>query len=131
MPVLNRKALEDYVVPDNPKYIIKEGMQVIIPAGAIHRDERYYPHPEAFNPDNFSVEKINERDPILFLPFGEGPRNCIGLRFGKMQTVIGLALLLINFKFSICKETQIPLTYCKKSFLVSSDKGIYLKVEKI
>ncbi|XP_073813630.1 cytochrome P450 6a9-like [Musca autumnalis] len=131
LPILNRMALEDYVVPGNPKYVIKKGMQILIPAGAIHRDERYYPNPNTFNPDNFSHDKVAERDSILFLPFGEGPRNCIGLRFGKMQAMVGLALLLKNFRFSVCKETQIPLTYSKQSFLISTDKGIYLKVEKI
>lgn len=106
-------------------------MPIIIPAGAIHRDEDYYPNPNVFNPDNFSPEKVAERESVLFLPFGEGPRNCIGLRFGKMQAVIGLALLLKNFKFSVCDETQIPLTYNKEAFLLSTDKGIHLKVTKI
>ncbi|XP_061401515.1 cytochrome P450 6a9-like [Musca vetustissima] len=131
LPILNRMALEDYVVPGNPKYVIKKDMQILIPAGAIHRDEKYYPQPNTFNPDNFSPDKVAERDSVLFLPFGEGPRNCIGMRFGKMQALVGLALLMKNFRFSVCKETQIPLTYSKEAFLISTDKGIYLKVEKI
>ncbi|XP_013112023.2 cytochrome P450 6a9 [Stomoxys calcitrans] len=131
LPVINRLALEDYVVPGNPRYVIKKGMPVLIPAGALHRDERYYPNPLVFNPDHFSADKVANRDSILYLPFGEGPRNCIGLRFGKMQTMVGLALLLKHFKFSTCAETQKPLTLCKKSFLISTDRGIYLKVTKI
>lgn len=123
--------MEDYVVPGNPKYVIKKNMQIFIPIGAIHRDERYYPNPNSFNPDNFSAEKVAERDSVLHLPFGEGPRNCIGLRFGKMQTIVGLALLLKNFKFSVCDQTQIPLTYSKESFLISTNEGIYLKVTKL
>ncbi|XP_073813636.1 probable cytochrome P450 6a21 [Musca autumnalis] len=131
LPVLNRVALEDYVVPGNPKYVIKKGMQVLIPSGAIHRDERYYPNPLEFNPDNFSPENVAQRDSVLFLGFGEGPRNCIGLRFGKMEAIIGLALLLKHYRFSICEKTQIPLTYGKVSYLIGTDRGIYLKVEKI
>uniref|UniRef100_A0A1I8NNF1 Cytochrome P450 n=1 Tax=Stomoxys calcitrans TaxID=35570 RepID=A0A1I8NNF1_STOCA len=128
---LLRKTLEDYVVPDHPEYVIKKGMIVIIPAGPIHRDERYFPQPNVFNPDNFSPEKVAARDSILNLSFGEGPRNCIGMRFGKMQTLVGLAVLLKNFKFSTCERTPIPMKYDKKSFLVSSESGIYLKVEKL
>ncbi|XP_013112026.2 probable cytochrome P450 6a21 isoform X1 [Stomoxys calcitrans] len=128
---LLRKTLEDYVVPGHPEYVIKKGMIVIIPAGPIHRDERYFPQPNVFNPDNFSPEKVAARDSILNLSFGEGPRNCIGMRFGKMQTVVGLAVLLKNFKFSTCERTPIPMKYDKKSFLVSSESGIYLKVEKL
>ncbi|XP_075165623.1 cytochrome P450 6a9-like [Haematobia irritans] len=131
LPVLNRLALEDYTVPGNSRYVIKKGMPVLIPAGAIHRDERFYPNPLEFNPENFSGDKMAHRDSILYLPFGEGPRNCIGLRFGKMQAVVGLAVLLKNFKFSICEKTEDPLTFCKQSFLISTDKGIYLQVTKI
>lgn len=119
------------MVPGNPKYVIKKGMPVLIPAGALHLDEQYYPNPLTFNPDNFSPANVAQRDPILYIPFGDGPRNCIGMRFGKMQTTVGLALLLKNFKFSVCSETQIPLKYDKTSFLISSEKGITLKVTRI
>ncbi|XP_065366572.1 cytochrome P450 6a9-like [Calliphora vicina] len=131
VPVLNRQCLEDYVVPGHPKYIIKKGMPVLIPAIALHHDEQYYPNPTEFNPEHFSADKVASRDSILYIPFGDGPRNCIGMRFGKMQTCVGLALLLQNFKFSVCSETQIPMRYDKKSFLISSEKGITLKVTKI
>lgn len=106
-------------------------MNVTIPACAIHRDSDYYSCPEDFNPDHFAEDAVAQREPCVYLAFGEGPRNCIGLRFGKMQAVIGLAMLLRNFKFSVCDETQIPLTFDKKSFMLSSEKGIYLRVEKI
>ncbi|XP_061401512.1 probable cytochrome P450 6a21 [Musca vetustissima] len=128
---LNRQAVEDYPVPGNSKLVIKKGMPVIIPAGAIHRDERYFPEPNVFNPDNFAPEKVAARDSVLNLSFGDGPRTCIGMRFGKMQTMIGLALLLKHFKFSVCERTQIPMKLDKTNMLVSADGGVYLKVEKI
>ncbi|XP_073813531.1 probable cytochrome P450 6a21 [Musca autumnalis] len=131
IPTINRLASEDYVVADNPKYVIKEGMAIVIPAAGIHRDERYFPQPNVFNPDHFTAEKVAERDPVLNLSFGDGPRNCIGMRFGKMQAMIGLALLLKNFRFTTCSETQIPLTFDKTSVIVAPESGIYLKVEKI
>lgn len=106
-------------------------MTIFIPAGAIHRDERYFPDPEVFNPDNFSPDKVAARDSVLNLSFGDGPRNCIGMRFGKIQTLVGLALLLKNFQFSVCSQTSIPLKYDKNNFLVSVEGGIYLKVEKL
>ncbi|XP_017040712.2 probable cytochrome P450 6a21 [Drosophila ficusphila] len=131
LPVLNRVCLEDFVVPDNPKYVIKKGMTVLMPSGAMHRDEKLYPNPDTFNPENFSPERVKERDSIEWLPFGEGPRNCIGMRFGKMQAKIGLALLIKEFKFSVCDQTTIPMKYNKEMFLVASEKGIYLKVERV
>ncbi|XP_030388126.1 uncharacterized protein LOC115634502 [Scaptodrosophila lebanonensis] len=131
LPVLNRECLEDYVVPGYPKYVIKAGMPVLIPAGAMHRDEKLYPDPDTFNPDNFDPDRVKERDSVEWLPFGDGPRNCIGMRFGQMQARIGLALLLKNFRFSVCERTPIPMTYNLESFLIASEKGIYLRVEQI
>lgn len=129
--MLNRQALSDFVVPGYPKYVIEKGMSVIIPAGAMHRDERFYPNPDRFNPDNFTPERVKNRDSVEWLPFGDGPRNCIGMRFGEMQARIGLAMLVKNFRFSVCDQTPIPMKYNIKSFLLSSESGIFLRVERI
>nr|NP_523748.2 cytochrome P450 6a9 [Drosophila melanogaster]Q27594.3 RecName: Full=Cytochrome P450 6a9; AltName: Full=CYPVIA9 [Drosophila melanogaster]AAF58188.2 cytochrome P450 6a9 [Drosophila melanogaster] len=131
LPVLNRECLEDYEVPGHPKYVIKKGMPVLIPCGAMHRDEKLYANPNTFNPDNFSPERVKERDSVEWLPFGDGPRNCIGMRFGQMQARSGLALLINRFKFSVCEQTTIPIVYSKKTFLISSETGIFLKVERV
>jgi len=131
LPVLNRECLEDYEVPGHPKYVIKKGMPVLIPCGAMHRDEKLYANPNTFNPDNFSPERVKERDSVEWLPFGDGPRNCIGMRFGQMQARIGLALLIKDFKFSVCEKTTIPMTYNKEMFLIASNSGIYLKAERV
>ncbi|TDG50557.1 hypothetical protein AWZ03_003146 [Drosophila navojoa] len=122
LPVLNRECLEDFVVPGYPNYVIKKAM---------HRDEQLYPEPNRFNPDNFEPEKVKSRDSVEWLPFGDGPRNCIGMRFGEMQARIGLAMLIKHFKFSVCDKTTIPIKYNRKTFLVGSESGIYLKVERV
>uniref|UniRef100_W8BUW7 Cytochrome P450 6a9 n=1 Tax=Ceratitis capitata TaxID=7213 RepID=W8BUW7_CERCA len=131
VPMLTRECLEDYPVPDHPGYEIKKGMFVVIPAVGIHYDEDYYPNPEEFNPDNFTPEKVAARDSVEWLPFGDGPRNCVGLRFGLMQMRVGLAYLLKNFKFSVSEKTQIPLKYNMKTFLSMIDGDINLKAEKV
>ncbi|ALC41925.1 Cyp6a21 [Drosophila busckii] len=131
LPVLNRLCLEDFAVPGYPNYVIKKGMPILIPAGAMHRDERLYPQPQRFNPDNFTPERVKARDSVEWLPFGDGPRNCIGLRFGQMQARIGLAMLIKHFKFSVCDQTPIPIKYHKESFLIAAESGIFLKVERV
>uniref|UniRef100_T1PE28 Cytochrome P450 n=1 Tax=Musca domestica TaxID=7370 RepID=T1PE28_MUSDO len=130
-PFLNRVASEDYPVPDHPNYVIRKGMPVLIPIEAIQNDERYFPQPKVFDPENFSAEKVAQRDSILHLPFGDGPRNCIGVRFGKMQIFVGLVVLLRNFKFSVCQETPIPMVYSKQGIILCPGKGVPLKVEKL
>ncbi|KAH8371559.1 hypothetical protein KR093_008001 [Drosophila rubida] len=131
VPFLERKALNDYVVPGHPNYVIEKGTQVIIPACAIHRDEDFYPDPETFDPERFSAEQVATRDSVEWLPFGDGPRNCVGLRFGQMQTRVGLAQLIKNFKFSVCDQTEIPLVYDPKPFVLGTIGGINVRVERV
>ncbi|KAH8291113.1 hypothetical protein KR054_008816, partial [Drosophila jambulina] len=128
VPNLDRVALKRYVVPGHPKFVIEAGQSVVIPSSAIHHDPSIYPDPYMFRPERFSPEESAKRPSVAWLPFGEGPRNCIGLRFGQMQMRTGLALLIKNFRFSICSKTQDPLVYNPKSVALSA-VGINLKVE--
>ena len=54
------------------------GQRVHIPVYGLHHDPKYFPKPECFNPENFSREAKAARPHYTYLPFGEGPRNCIG-----------------------------------------------------
>lgn len=74
-----RQAAEEYPVPGT-KHVITAGCQVMIPNICIHYDERYWTKPEDFNPDRFTTEEIAKRPNLAYMPFGEGPRNCIGMR---------------------------------------------------
>ncbi|KAM7343841.1 putative cytochrome P450 6a21 [Cochliomyia hominivorax] len=131
IPIITRLALNDYKVPGHPKYVIKKGMPVIIPIYGYHHDPNFYPEPEKFKPERFDSNNGDPKDSLQWLPFGEGPRNCIGLRFGFMQTRVALAYLLRHFKFSICEKTEIPLVLDKTSVLLAAKNGIHLKVERI
>ncbi|XP_023173548.2 probable cytochrome P450 6a14 [Drosophila hydei] len=127
--ILIRRTLEDFPVPDS-SYTLKAGTPVVIPVDAIHHDPDIYPEPDKFDPDRFTPEAIEARHSAAWLGFGAGPRNCIGLRFGEMQTLVGLAVLLHNFKFSPAKATEIPLQINKTSFFLQSQGGIVLNVRK-
>ncbi|XP_068144883.1 LOW QUALITY PROTEIN: cytochrome P450 6a2-like [Drosophila tropicalis] len=131
VPHLERKALSDYKVPGSPNLVIEKDTQIIIPACAYHRDEDLYPNPEKFDPDRFSAEEVASRDSVEWLPFGDGPRNCIGMRFGQMQARIGMAQIINNFKFSTCDQTEMPLIYDPKSLVLGTVHGINLLVERI
>lgn len=78
-PFLMRKAAESYVIP-NTKMKIDKGTSVFIPAFSFHKDPQYFPDPDKFDPERFNKENSEARHPFAFLPFGEGPRICIGNR---------------------------------------------------
>lgn len=59
-------------------FCIPKGTSVAIPVFGLHRDSNIYPNPEKFDPERFSEENIKTRHPYVYLPFGEGPRICIG-----------------------------------------------------
>lgn len=63
---------------EGTKFVISKGIAVIIPVFGIHRDANIYPNPDKFDPERFAEENIKTRHPYAYLPFGEGPRICIG-----------------------------------------------------
>lgn len=78
-PLLSRKCEYKYQIP-NSNVELPAGMRVIIPIYGLHHDPNYYPDPARFNPERFTEENKRARHPYTYLPFGEGPRNCIGTR---------------------------------------------------
>lgn len=97
----------------------------------VHYDEEYFPEPEKFDPERFSEENKHSRHQYSHIPFGEGPRICIGLRFGIMQSKVGLAYLLKNYRFTVNKKTQEPLKMSAKSFVLAAEGDIWLNAERI
>lgn len=130
MAQLLRQANEDYKVPGT-EIVLEKGTTLLIPVHSIHRDPEIYTDPERFDPSRFEPEAIKQRHPCSYLPFGDGPRNCIGERFGKMQAKIAIVSLLRSFKFGVSKQTEIPLLLNNRSFPLGPRNGIHLKVERI
>lgn len=75
-------CIRDYTIEpatekEFPIYI-RKGDMIVIPVAGIHYDSKYFPNPEKFDPDRFSDDNKSSIVPGSFLPFGVGPRNCIG-----------------------------------------------------
>lgn len=74
-----REATQDYQVP-NDTLVIEKGTKILIPNYAIHYDNRYYPDPQTFDPERFTPEEKAKRPNGTYMPFGDGPRKCIGIK---------------------------------------------------
>nr|XP_008121931.1 PREDICTED: cytochrome P450 3A6 isoform X2 [Anolis carolinensis] len=105
---------------------IPKGTVTMIPAFVLHRDPEFWPEPEEFRPERFSKENKETLDPYTFLPFGAGPRNCIGMRFALLSLKVAMIVLLQRFSFRTCEETPIPLELQSQGFMTPK-KPIRLK----
>ncbi|XP_048818128.1 cytochrome P450 3A9-like [Lagopus muta] len=100
---------------------------VFIPPHTLHRNSEYWPNPDEFRPERFSKENKDNIDPYTYLPFGAGPRNCIGMRFALLTLKVAITAILQHFTFQVCKETQIPLKLLSMG-LMTPEKPIVLKL---
>lgn len=89
--LIAREAVEEDEIAGHK---IPVGTQIMISPYAMHRHEGYWPDPDRFDPDRFAPEQIKERPRFAYLPFGGGPRLCIGLSFAMMEMKLVLALIL-------------------------------------
>ena len=76
---------------------VRPGDTVVLPIYALHRSRLIWDTPDAFRPHRFADRKAIDR--FAYLPFGDGPRVCIGARFAMQEAVIVLATLLARFRF--------------------------------
>nr|CAD7448682.1 unnamed protein product [Timema bartmani] len=127
IPILERKCTRPFTFPETD-YVMEKGAKLSIPSYAIQHDPQYYPDPERFDPERFTEEAKQSRHPFTYLPFGEGPRICIGMRFALMQIKVGLVSLLSKYKFSPCEKTDIPIVLLPKAFFLTPTNGIWLKI---
>lgn len=110
--------------PDGKPVTVKPGESVWFPGYSLHRDPNYYPEPNKFDPDRF----LNgHSDSSTYLPFGLGPRVCIGNRFALMEMKIMLFYMLWRCDLEPDVKTKIPLVLHKKTFVMMAEGGFWLK----
>ncbi|XP_051242591.1 cytochrome P450 3A40 [Dicentrarchus labrax] len=108
--------------------VIPKDMVVMIPTWPLHRDPDLWPEPEEFKPERFSKENKETIDPYTYMPFGAGPRNCIGMRFALVMMKLAIVEVLQRYSFSVCKETEVPFEMDIQGLLMPK-RPIKLKLE--
>lgn len=100
----NRVANEDYKLGDSG-VVLEKGTPIHFPLFSIHRDPGYFENPDTFNPDRFLPENLHKIKDFSFIPFGSGPRSCLGMRFAIIEAKIMLVKVVLNFSFHETKAT--------------------------
>ena len=126
---IERTCTRDYEVPGTG-FTVPKGMIVQVSAPGVMMDERYYPNPTEFNPENFSKESKDKRNPAAFMAFGIGPRNCIGSRLALFNMKSGLVHLVSEFRVLTCSKTPEKLIMEPSSQNQDVKGGIWVKFEK-
>lgn len=124
---MTRVCVKDYTFK-NTDLTIKKGTPVILPVLGYHRDEDYYPDSSKFDPERFADK--NEKH-VGYYPFGDGPRICIGARFGLMQVILGVVPVLKDFKVFVSPNTKLPLEFDELTFVTKMKQTIFLRLKKI
>ncbi len=95
--LLPRKALADDVVGG---YRVPARADVLISPYLLHRHPAFWPQPERFDPERFDPQRRDDRPRYAYVPFGAGPRFCVGNHLGMMEAVFVLALLSRDIRLS-------------------------------
>ena len=80
---------------------IRAGTTIYVPVYALHRHEKLWHEPDRFDPGRFEPEAVKARERFAYLPFGAGPRICIGQSFAQMEATVVLASLLRSFRLRL------------------------------
>ncbi|CAG5122375.1 unnamed protein product, partial [Candidula unifasciata] len=125
-PGVSRECMEDCEL-DGVHF--KRGMVVRIMFSSMYAQEKYFPNPELFSPDSGDSSKVSHRATAL-MPFGLGPRMCVGRRLAEVVLKLAMTRILQNFQISCSDVTQVPLQVALRPFLVARD-GVHIKMKPI
>ncbi|XP_060734071.1 thromboxane-A synthase isoform X2 [Tachysurus vachellii] len=108
---------------------LPKGATLEIPAGFLHYDPEHWQEPEKFIPERFTPEAKASRHPFVYMPFGAGPRSCVGMRMAQLEIRMALANIFKSFNVVACQDTEVPLTL-KSNTTLGPKNGVFVKITK-
>jgi cytochrome P450 len=101
---MGREVLEDVTIGP---YRLRQGTMVFFSQYLVHRDPRWFPDPERFQPERFTPAAKASRPRFAYFPFGGGGRQCIGEAFAWMEATLALATLIQRWRVQIVDAQKI------------------------
>lgn len=105
------------------------GVDVMVPTWHMHHDPDLWPDPYKFDPERFAEEKDNFHIGA-YLPFGLGPRVCIGKRFAFLEMKMAICKVVRRYRVLPCSETQDPPHFVTRYPTIRIEKGIKVRLER-
>eukprot|EP00092_Neocalanus_flemingeri_P025304 GFUD01027436.1.p1 GENE.GFUD01027436.1~~GFUD01027436.1.p1 ORF type:complete len:533 (+),score=87.75 GFUD01027436.1:107-1600(+) len=124
IPSIGRVTSEEVEIEG---HIIPAGTEIMLLIFMLHRDPKYFPDPEKFDPDRFYGDEIQERHPYAYTPFSAGPRNCIGQKFAMMEEKIILSSILR--KFNMKAEVEMKDMLITPEIVLKPRNGFHVNFE--
>lgn len=115
---------------DGIECVVEPGTDVVLPSEFLQVDPKYWDKPEVYDPERFIDDSKNDRPKTVFLPFGEGPRICVGKRFATMQMKAAMATLLRRFSIELSPKTKLPLEF-RTAPLKMVVGGLWIKIKPL
>uniref|UniRef100_A0A671M1S3 Thromboxane-A synthase n=1 Tax=Sinocyclocheilus anshuiensis TaxID=1608454 RepID=A0A671M1S3_9TELE len=109
--------------------LLPKGSSLEIPAGYLHYNPEHWTEPEKFIPERFTPEAKASRHPFVYLPFGAGPRSCVGMRLAQLEIKMALLHIFRRFDMMACEDTEVPLEL-KSQTTLGPKNGILVKITK-
>uniref|UniRef100_A0A1D1ZB53 Putative cytochrome P450 6a14 n=1 Tax=Anthurium amnicola TaxID=1678845 RepID=A0A1D1ZB53_9ARAE len=125
VPFLTREAMVKRQLPLTD-VVLEKGTRLMIPVWALHMDPQYWHEPRRYDPSRFSEENSKSRHPNVYMPFGDGPRICIGMRLGMVQVKMALASILSRASVSLAPGMPREPRFSPRCVLPSPIDGIKL-----
>ncbi|KAK4880562.1 hypothetical protein RN001_008708 [Aquatica leii] len=101
----------------------------LIPIFALHRDPKYFPNPDVFDPERFNAQNKKHIKPFTYIPFGVGARNCVGSEFALIQIKIFLFNLLSRFRLVKSDKSKDVITLSKTVFRLVPEGQVWINFE--
>jgi cytochrome P450 len=102
--VMGREAIEECEIGG---YRMPAGTTALMSQWVVHRDPRYQPNPERFDPDRWTAEYEERLPRFAYFPFGGGPRQCIGASFAMTEARLVLATVAQRFRMGLAPGQRV------------------------
>ncbi|XP_045476173.1 cytochrome P450 9e2-like [Harmonia axyridis] len=117
-------------LPHEKPVHLKEGDNIMIPIYALHRDAKYFPEPEKFDPERFSPQRKHEMNSNAYIPFGIGPRHCFGTKFSTILMKQIFYKLMLSFEIVPVENTKRKLEMDKSALSLYPVGGFKLGLKR-